>query len=197
MSAHWIADILESFRNAPLLRVLLVGFLVLLLLIPVGIIHQGIYERQETRAEAVGEVTSKWGATQSLTGPSLVVPYTKRWTETLENGEVRERSEIQHATFLPELLEVTGDIASEPRYRGIFNVPVYSATLVLSGNFLMPNFAEWGIPTEDILWDRAYVAMGISDARGITKEVSLTWNGTAQDFLPGMGKWAQGASGIH
>ncbi|MCC6794883.1 MAG: cell envelope integrity protein CreD [Candidatus Hydrogenedentes bacterium] len=197
MSAHWIAEVFLLVRNAPLLRVLLVGFLVLILLIPVGIIHEGIYERQETRAEAVGEITGKWGATQSLSGPSLVVPYTKRWTETVENGEVRARSEVQYATFLPELLEVTGNIASEVRYRGIFKVPVYSASLALSGNFLKPNFTEWGIANEDILWDRAYVAMGISDARGITKEVALTWNGAPQDFLPGMGKWAQGVSGIH
>lgn len=183
MSAHWMAEVFLLFRNAPLLRVLLVGFLVLLLLIPVGIIHEGIYERQETRAEAVGEVTSKWGETQSLTGPSLVVPDTKRWTETLENGEVRARSEIQHATFLPELLEAKGTITTETRYRGIFEVPVYNASLTLSGSFLKPNFAEWGILDEDIGWDRAYIAMGISDARGIAKRGVVDVERRAARFL--------------
>ena len=197
MSENFFVAGLESIRNAPLLRVILVGFLVLLLQIPVAMIHEGIYERQETRTDATGEITSKWGGTQSLVGPSLVVPYTKRWTETLENGESRVHSEVENAVFLPELLEAKGSIATEARYRGIFKVPVYTATLAISGNFLKPNFAEWGIPNEDILWDRAYVSMGISDARGITKEVPLTWNGTQHDFLPGIGRPGTDAAGIH
>ncbi|GMW00321.1 MAG: cell envelope integrity protein CreD [Candidatus Hydrogenedentota bacterium] len=197
MSANWFVGVIDSIRNAPLLRVLLVGFLVLLLLIPARMIEAAIYERQSTRTEAVEEVTGKWGRAQKLVGPSLVIPYTKRWTETLEDGEVRTRSEVQHATFLPELLEANGTITSESRHRGIFEVPVYNASLALAGRFIKPSFAEWGIPEDDIQWERAYVAMGISDARGISKEATLNWNGSPQDFLPGMGKWGAGASGIH
>ncbi|HRK34931.1 MAG TPA: cell envelope integrity protein CreD [Candidatus Hydrogenedentes bacterium] len=197
MSANWIAGYIESIRTSPLVRVLLVGFLVLILQIPVAMIQEAIYERQSTRDEAVREVRAKWGGTQSLVGPSLVVPYTKRWTETLEDGQVRTRSVIQYATFLPELLEATGTIASESRNRGIFEVPVYNASLVLAGNFLKPNFSEWDIVEADVHWDEAYVSMGVSDARGITKETSLAWNGAPQDFLPGSGKWGRGVSGIH
>ena len=68
-----------------MLRLFSVGFLALLLLIPIGMISNLVSERQLRRESVLGEVTSKWGNAQTLTGPALVVPYTVRWTETGPN----------------------------------------------------------------------------------------------------------------
>ena len=44
---------------------------------------------------------------------------------------------------------------------------------------------EWVSSPEDILWEDAYVAVGITDMRGINNQVSLSWNNESMTFDPG------------
>ena len=118
-----IDRITSSIRSSQLLRLFLVGFLALLLQIPITIIGGLVSERQARRQEAVAEVSSKWGNAQIITGPALVVPYTHRWTELATGGQEITRTEGRSAIFLPEQLHTRGSIDSEIRYRGIFSVP--------------------------------------------------------------------------
>jgi len=53
--------LLESIKGSHFIKVVLIGFLVLLLQIPIAKIRGVIEEREQTRAEAVDEVTNKWG----------------------------------------------------------------------------------------------------------------------------------------
>ena len=66
-----IGDIWQSIRSSHLLKILLIGFLILLLQIPIARIRGVIRERQQTRDEAVQEVTAKWGSSQSIIGPMV------------------------------------------------------------------------------------------------------------------------------
>ena len=70
--------ILESLGSSHLVKILLIGFLILLLQIPIAKIRGIIKEREQTRQDAVSEVTAKWGSSQSLIGPVIVVPYVNR-----------------------------------------------------------------------------------------------------------------------
>src|SRR5262245_16677027 len=135
-----MTSLLARLRGSQFVRLLLLGFLVLLLLIPLAQISDVIDERASRRDAAVLEVTEKWGGEQSLTGPVLVVPYTHRWSETTSKGVEVSRSEIRHAYFLPERLDVTGQVDAEERARGIFSVQVYAVDLRVSGAFARPDF---------------------------------------------------------
>jgi len=191
------SDIAQSIRNSHLLKILLIGFLALLLQIPIARIRGVIGERQQTRNGAVEEVTGKWGGKQSIIGPAVVVPYVKRWTEPDKDGNPQPRSAVVHAMFLPETLDISGTIESELRYRGIFEVPVYRLSLVVNGCFSRPDFAEWEIDPDDILWDRAYLYLRISDARSITAQSTLSWNDAELGFLPSTGEFGGNQPGIH
>jgi inner membrane protein len=182
--------------NFPLLRTLLIVFLVLLLQIPVLMISGVISERESTRAEAMREVTAKWGDEQSIIGPKLVVPYLKRWVEETTTGS-RMRSEVRYAHFLPNTLTISGRVASEVRYRGIFEVPVYRLDLEVSGDFEKPDFSDWDVESDAILWERSHLVVKISDARSIQEQTSLSWNGSEIGFLPGPGESEVGNPGIH
>jgi len=197
MESNWANTTTESIRKSPFLRILVIGFLVLLFHIPTGMIQNVIRERQATRNEAVQEVTGKWGQSQAVVGPSITVPYVKRWTEQREKGEPKTHSEIRYATFLPETLQAHGKIDSEARYRGIFKVPVYQMAVALTGVFAKPDLSQWQVAAEDILWDRAYLSIRISDARAITNQALLEWNGEKVNFLPGAGEATRKNSGIH
>ncbi len=189
--------IATSIRSSQTLRLLSVGFLVLLLQIPVAMISGLVRERQQRRDEAVAEVSSKWGNAQSFTGPALVVPYAHRTTEVAANGQQVVRTEIRNAVFLPKQLQIRGTLDTELRTRGIFSVPVYKLALTVDGEFERPRLAELGIDPASAQWNRAHLALGISDARAIQGSSTLSWNDQRAAFLPGTAGFAEGGDGIH
>lgn len=186
-----------SFRNSQVLRLVVVGFLVLLLQIPVARIGSLVSERQHRRQEAVAEVSAKWGKTQTITGPALIVPYTYQWTELSDSGVSQTRSETRTAVFLPEKLSIRGSIDAETRRRGIFSVPVYVLEIEVEGEFAPPALFELDIDPAAVAWDRVHLAVGLSDARAIQKETAVLWNDRQVPFLPGTGAFTDGGPGIH
>ena len=190
-------DLGAMARRSPMIRLMTVGFLALLLQIPVFLIANLIQERRERRTEAVQEVSSKWGRMQSLTGPALVVPYRRRWVESLSNGASVAREGKAEAVFLPDRLEMSGKMTPEIRKRGIFSIPVYSLELQASGRFAPPNWAAIGIDPADAEWKDAYLAVSISDTRAIQRMSDLSWGGATTSFLPGAGAFHGGQPGVH
>jgi inner membrane protein len=186
-----------SIRGSQTLRLFFLVFLALLLQIPIAMIGRLVTERQERRQGAVTEVSSKWGNAQSITGPALVVPYIHQWTEAAAGGQQVTRTETRNAVFLPERLHIGAKVDSDIRNRGIFAVPVYKLDLTVDGEFARPNFADLGINPTVVDWKRAHLALGISDARAIQQESSVTWNEKRVPFLPGTGGFAEGGTGIH
>jgi inner membrane protein len=176
---------MDSIAKSPFMRILALGFLVLLLQIPIWMIQGAIGERHATRNEAVNEVTGKWGRSQTIIGPLITVPY------------IESNSEVRYATFLPETLDTSGKIDCKVRYRGIFKVPIYRMSSTFTGQFARPDLSKWNVDAANIMWDKAYLSVGISDARAITKQVVLKWNGEKVPFLPGAGEADAKGPGIH
>src|SRR5262245_7113337 len=181
----------STIRQSHLLRLLLVGLLTVLLQIPIVMISHLISERQQRRQEAVEDVASKWGRSQILIGPTLVVPFTQRWSEVSASGQHVTRTELRHATFLPERLKVAAKLHATVRQRGIFAVSVYTMDLTLEGEFPPWNLSELGVEPTTVAWERSQLAIGISDARSIQEQTSLSWNGQTIPFLPGTGHFSE------
>jgi len=187
--------IMELLRNSHFVKVLLIGFIVLLFQIPISKIKGVIEEREQTREEAINEVTSKWGKSQVLTGPSIIVPYMNRFTTASSRSQ--SLSSIAYATFLPESLKISGNLESQLLYRGIYKIPVYTMLLNVSGSFKAPDFSEWAIDAENILWDKAYLSLQVTDAWAMTKSPILSWNNKELNFLPGAGEFEDNQDGLH
>jgi inner membrane protein len=187
----------DSFRRSKMLQLLALGFIVLVLEIPISMIAGLVWERQQRRQEAVDEVSAKWGKVQSITGPALVVPYTHRWTEVSAAGRRIDRSETRHAVFLPRTLRVRGTLDTETRHRGIFSIPVYRLKLEFEGEFGRPKLQDLGITPAAVAWDRAQLAIGVSDARAIQEETRVSWGDRQIPFLPATGAFADAGTGIH
>ena len=169
------------------IRLLTIGLLILLLLIPVSMVQDLIKERHERQEEAIKEVSDKWGSAQTLLGLVLTVPYTTSSKVYNNNGEMIKRVESRaYAHFLPDQLNIEGEILPEMRYRGIYEVTVYRSKMKISGIFSPPKFEDWKIPVADIFWEEAYVALGLSDLRGIQEEVTLHWGNDTYGFKPGI-----------
>jgi len=173
-------------RNSVTIRLLTIGILILLLLIPVSMVQDLIREREFRNTEAIDEVSSKWGNAQTVTGPVLTIPY-NAYTKVYEDEDkFKVIQSREYAHFLPEKLNIIGEVVPEMRYRGIYEVIVYKSDLQLSGSFLNPDFDEWKIDSDDIIWSDALISLGLSDLRGIQDNVEFNWNGSSIEFSPGI-----------
>lgn len=192
---------LQKFTNwwssSAFLRVLFLGFVMIILQIPISMIDSQIYERQTTRNSAIEEVSSKWGHAQDIIGPRLIVPYYEVQGWKNDKGKPQQNRVKRFASFLPEQLNISAEVKNETRYRGLFEVPLYKTQMSISGHFRQPDFSKWAIDPQLILWEQAELVMGVNDARGIQKQVDLEWGKVKYRFEPGPGKSNQDTSGFH
>lgn len=182
----------RSLRDSVLFKMIVTGLLILALLIPLSMVKGLIRERTERRDSVVSEIGRTWGGAQVLGGPVLTVPYLVHVKN--DKGIVETWTQLAH--FLPESIKLDGRLNPTVRQRGIYEVPVYRVeNLHGSGQFLKPSFAEWRIAPGDVIWDQAYLSLGISDMRGIRKEVRMAWADRALVLSPGggvAGLWTTG-----
>jgi inner membrane protein len=187
----------RRWRDSKMVKVIGVGILVLLLLIPLGMVRGLVAERQERQLSVERELAAVWGAAQTVGGPVLSIPYESlcEVQTTAANGQVvtsfQPCEKIGH--FLPETLSVDGPVTPEVRSRGIFDVVVYRTDLRLQGTFAPPKFDEMARdaavgagPIGKIHWERASLGVGIPDLRGIRGRVDLDWQGQRVPFAPGV-----------
>lgn len=160
----------------------LIVLLILLLLIPTFFINSLIDERKNRQNEAITEVSAKWAESQTISGPIISIPYFEYVTE--QNGKINKYRRYIHV--LPEKLIINGELFPEKRYRGIFEVVVYGSQINISGSFvdIVKNIPT--IPVENILYDQAFVSVGISDLRGVKEQIELTWGDEKLSFNSGI-----------
>lgn len=168
-------------RHTTTLKIIVVGILTLLLLIPLSMISSLIYERLDTKRNAELEITSKWSGEQIITGPCIVIPYTQEIKQKDKQELVRK-----NLLLLPNEMNVTVDAKVEKRKRGIYDVSLYSSELLLTGTLNMDELAKTGIKPEDMQLNQARVIMGISDLKGIREGVVMQLGAQNYDFEPGI-----------
>ena len=167
----------------PLLsKTLVIGFLMLLLSIPLMMVRDVIQERSTNRRAATEEVARAHSGSQTLTGPVLHVPYTETYTRTLivdvEKNTKREETvkETRVATVFPTTMDTRSRLDTETRWRGIFPVTVYNSRHDSTGRFVWIGVA----PRESggqITLGQPWLTLGVSDLRGLLGRPELTLGG--------------------
>jgi inner membrane protein len=167
-------------KSKLIIKGLIIGVLALLLLIPAEFVQNLIKEREAREKEAFTEVSSKWADRQNITGPVLVIPYTKA-TKDNNGGPITIKS---FAYFLPDKLNIESAVRPEKRYRGIYEVMLYSSSIKLNGSFTALSLQKLNLVPSDMVWNEAYVCLGITDAKGLKDELQLTWNDSTLPLTP-------------
>jgi inner membrane protein len=167
-----------------------IALLILLLLVPLLMIGGLIQERQQLRDGVLEDIARSSSGSQQLTGPVLVVDYRKTvrvWkTNEKTNKRYQENTEVEgRLFFLPEHFELNGQAQTELRARGIYEARLFHADSHISGYFAVPE--QYGIKEDfaDYQFDPPFLAVGISDIRGIENALKLQLNGQTLDFAPG------------
>jgi inner membrane protein len=182
----------DAIRGSVTFKLFVIGFLVLVLLIPTVMVQDLIRERQGRKAEAVKEISEKWGAQQVVTGPMLTIPFRRAFTR--QDGT--RGYDTRYAHFLPKRLDVDGTLTPEIRYRGIYRAVLYNAKLGLRGRFTRPDFAVLDVNEKDVLWDRAFVALGVNDMTGIRDAITVASGDARFAMNPGIETQEVLASGV-
>ncbi len=160
----------------------IIGGITVVLLLLTGFIGSLVNERQNRRTEAIEEVSSKWANTQTISGPIVSIPYLEYFKDT--GGTVTSQRRYIHV--LPESLKINGKVVPEKRYRGIYEIVVYNSQLTLEGDFSETLGEDFNIPKQNILYNQAFLSVGITDLRGIEEKVTLNWGGSIIPFNPGI-----------
>lgn len=155
-----------------LVKGFLIGFLVLVLLIPTYLISGLVQERADRSEQVKREIAEQWGGRQEIRGPIISIPY---W-EFIRSNDGKTRKVKNHTFFLPSNLNVNGKLEPSVKHRSIFEMVVYNSNLNLNGSFDKLDYQKLKIFQENLILSEAQIIFGISDFKGINEEISLDWN---------------------
>ena len=179
-------------------KIAIIAIIMLVLLIPATMVLGLVQEREYVQENAIQEVSSKWGNAQTLVGPYLTVPYDEMKTRWNAKDSIQETYAVRrYAHFLPEQLKTESILAPETRYRGIYEVVVYNSDVTMTGSFENLDFRKLDIDPKLAYFDKATVNLGITDLKGIEKQLVIDWNGNQSSFNPGLTTQDLATSGIN
>ncbi len=181
----------DRLQSSLLVRLLATGFLVLLLQIPIGLINGAVQERRTTRSEAMQSVVATSGGAQTLLGPVLAIPTVEHTLDA--DGKPLEVRAVRYV--LPQDLDVKARTDTEIRRRGIFDVPLFAASVDLTGRFA-PDDLKLPSPRTPI-WKEAELCLGMGDVRAIREAPAARLGTATVPFQPAPGSCVFLGSGIH
>ena len=179
-------------RFSKTIKVVIIGLLILLLMIPMFMIENLISERGRTQEEAIDEVSEKWSLAQTITGPYLNLQYP---VVTENNGE--KKVSIKDLILFPDELMVNGQLKTEILKRSIYEVNVYQSELTLKGSFSSEELKKSRIDMDQLQFDRAAICLNLTDMRGISEQISITLGDSVYIFEPGMDNRGIANTGVH
>ncbi len=176
-------------RTSITARMLMVGFLILVLLIPLIYIKELINERSQRQEEVVSEVGNLWGTEVLLMGPILKIPY-KTYTESTtydtetKKGITKRKTHINYAYFLPDNLNIDAHVDAIKKERGIYETSVFSSEMAIEGTFGLPDFKQKDVLPEDVVWEKATILIRSSNLKGIKNQIEMQLGDETTSFLP-------------
>ena len=152
-----------KFTQSLTFKGITIAVLILLLLIPSAMIQNLIKERQERSREVVQKINDKWSRSQTLCAPLLIVPYT-----TTKLDKDKKPYYEEHTLYVtPKDLKINAALTPEERYYGIYKAILYKSDIRFEGYFA--GLANLKIDNSELHFDKAQIAIGITDLRGVTQ----------------------------
>ncbi len=177
---------IQWIKNSITARMFMVGFLTLILLIPLFFVQNLIEERALRQQEVVAEINEKWGEEVLIYGPVLKIPYTTAVKKTVQNSDktfetiVEEEEKI--AFFFPDQLNIKTKVNPEIKNRSIYKTTVYNSETQFEGSFAVPDFNDAPFDPANILWEKARMVFQTSNLKGVNEQVKINLNGSSYLF---------------
>lgn len=187
-------------ERSPGIKLLFVGLVSLVLIVPLLLVYALVYDRQDQSQTAQASINAGWGGPQVLSGPVMVVPFrtTQTQNETVDGKPVSRVVEVEKLLYIsPVTNRVSTRIEPEERRKSIYRSVLFTANTQGKATFALPaDLARFGVTRERLMWDRAELRIGASDARGLTTGGAIAANGRPLEVQPGKGPAASGGQGF-
>jgi len=162
----------DWLKESATFKLIFIGVLALLLLIPSAFIQNLVTERASRQDEMAKEVSDSWSASQIIKGPVLVIPYRKGISIT----DTTKQAPVENLYILPDNLHIKAGLSTQVLHRGIFDVAVYNTQVKVSGNFAKLNLSSLGINTNQLLLNKARFEFSVSDLKGLKSNPVIKTN---------------------
>lgn len=177
----------SNLVNSATFRMFIVGFLVLILLIPLFFVQDLIREREQTKNTAVSKINQDWGSSIQLFGPILVVPYND-FTESTETdvktGKVStvKYKEVKYTYFFPDQLNVDATLNGEAKKRGIYETTVYQLKSNIKGAYTKPDITKLELNDEQMIWGKSHILVKTTNVKGISNQLKMRLGASDLNF---------------
>ncbi len=127
-----------------LLKLVAIGFMSLLLLVPLALIEDQIRQRSSRQEEVQRSIANSAAGPQTLTGPVLAIHYREQIEPEIKEDPATGRTRstprfVERSLYLPaETLKLSGEARVETRQRGIYQARLYHLDLAVAGRFVLP-----------------------------------------------------------
>jgi inner membrane protein len=166
-------------------KIFAISALACVILIALYMVSGVVDDRQKYRGAAVKSIEGSYAGPQILIGPVLVRPYTQtiETTETNDKGikKTSVRKEELTATSFPRELNMHGAMLPSERRHGLYRVEVYELQGQLKGHFDIVDPQTEGT----VVWGEPYLALSVTDVRGIVGRPKVLVNGIEETMLQG------------
>ena len=174
-------------------KLFVIFFTILILMIPKALIQELINERKYLSESVIREVGEKWGGAQSVNGPILEIPFEQEFVK--DNEEIVMTKHL--AYFLPNELNFDANVdVTRDRGRGIYNAIVYTSKIQFNGDFKI-DLDKLNLIKDQMLWEESKIIFGISDLKGIAKEIDFQFDDQSITLEPGIPNINVLQSGLH
>lgn len=153
-------------HNRATLKLLFVGVLSLVMLIPLFMIGSVVRDRQMLQDQAKTTIAKRWGGSQTIGG---LVALLQKPVMVTDTRQARTQTHWQ-ARVLSDLA-VTVALETEYRYLGIYEVPVYTALITIEGRLDPQALNALQADGDLVLW------LPLSDVRGVREISALQLGG--------------------
>ena len=160
--------------NPLMLKVLVLLFLVVCLMIPVGMVKDLILERQAYQSEVARELTKSTSGEQTVAGPVLVVPY-----KQLEGKVLTDKRLL----VLPAQLNIDGQVQVTPLKRAIYTFQSFQSATHFTGSF--PRAQINALRAKGVTIGTPYMSIAVTDGRGLGKSEPASVAGKTYAFGAG------------
>jgi inner membrane protein len=170
-------------RTSITLKLIIIGILISVLLIPTNMVENLIQERAQTRDNVIEEVSSKWGLDQTIGTPVISIPY----YSTIINSNNQKQTIVQYAHILPDDIKIKTNLVPFNKKRGLYEVVLYNTQVNIKGSFKSELEKLQQKTSSPLRVDLATIQVGVSDLKGLKDIVSFNINGDeTYEFNPGV-----------
>ena len=185
---------------SPGMRLLFVALVGAVLVLPLMLIYALVYDRQDQAQTAQKQINAGWGGPQVVSGPVVVVPFrtTQSQNEEVDGKRTTRVVEVEKLLYIsPVSNAVRTEVTPQERKKSIYSSVLFEAKVSGQASFALPaDLSRFGVTRERLMWDRAELRIGASDARGLTAGASVTVDAKPVEVQPGKGPASSGGEGF-